>query len=139
MYIIHWGLCGMLGRIVGPGKVAGEDLILNLHHPTFRRHYSCMALTFLHAYVLESKQLGKQMHLFFPAAISDSLLSNSTAVAPGKILEEEDLNHTREKLRKAALKLCFSRTLIMEAQVSVVQLPIADRGKKMHPGDRSHS
>jgi hypothetical protein len=46
MYICYKGLCALLGKVLGAGKVIGEDMILCLHHAEWRRHYSAMALTF---------------------------------------------------------------------------------------------
>jgi len=91
MYILHGGLVGMLGRVLGRGQVIGQDLILNLYHPSCRRHYTALALTYVQCYVLSSENLGR-------------------------VLFENDLQLTKEVMRKNALKLCFCRTLISVAQ-----------------------
>lgn len=91
MYIVYWGMCGLLGRVLSSGKMIGEDLILNMHHPGCRRSYTCTALTFVQLYVLRSDALRT-------------------------ILSGEDLVETRQLVRKAALRMCFCRTVVMVAQ-----------------------
>merc|ERR1711865_874668 len=73
------------------GHIVGEDLVLNLYHPTSLRHYTATCLTYVQTYVLLSADLSR-------------------------ILSESDLMLTKKKIRHMALKLRFSRNLVMVAQ-----------------------
>jgi hypothetical protein len=91
MWIVYKGLCACLGKIMASKSIMGQDMILSLtDHRLWRRHYQANALTFCQLYLLTYKEFEN-------------------------VLDSEDLPKTRLAIRKAAIRICFCRTIVAVA------------------------
>jgi hypothetical protein len=110
MYIVYKGLAALLGRVLGVGKVLGEDMILCLHHKEWRRHYSAKALTFAQLHMLCNKGLTNMLdkEVGRECIAHDPCYTYSKEVGRECIAHENYLQQTRRVLFPYALCVsCF--------------------------------
>jgi len=92
MYIVHRGIALFGGRVKGPGRLMGEDMII-ISSPRLQNRYSARAMTFLAVFTITREDLNETASNFPKAA---------------------------KLIRRKALQLAMKRAFVVEAKKAKV-------------------